>query len=141
MDDRGAGYCGQPPSGRSPQRRAAPPPPRPAVTPLQSAEPELVTDAERAGLRPAVGERVPKISRWIKDLAAGRSLFAGQLASRQNLMVPEQDPGYADISPAFSSWPEPGGDALLQPPRPQIRHSARVLYRAGQREADVEAAL
>jgi hypothetical protein len=107
--------------------------------PLRSAEPGPVTSAERASLRLAPGEPVPEISGWISDLRAGRPRFARQLASRQasGQAGREHDD---DIGPAFASWADLGDDALLQPPRPQIRPSARVLDRATERDAGMEAA-
>jgi hypothetical protein len=76
---------------------------------------------------------------WIKDLAAGRRTFAGKLASRQSQMLPSEDPDYGDLGQAFPAWTGSGKGAILQPPRPQIRPSARVLERVADRDADIEA--
>jgi hypothetical protein len=76
---------------------------------------------------------------WIKDLAAGRRTFAGKLASRQSQMLPSEDPDYGDLGQAFPAWTGSGKGAILQPPRPQIRPSARVLERVVDRDADIEA--
>ena len=77
---------------------------------------------------------------WIKDLAAEHQKFADTLAERQSLRVPSEDPGYGDLGQAFPSWPGPGRDAILQPPKPDIRPSRQVLERAADRDAGWEAA-
>ena len=83
---------------------------------------------------------MPEAGQWIKDLAAGRRTFVGKLADRQSLMLPSEDPDYGDLGQAFPSWTGEGKDAILQPPKPQIRPSARILERASDRDADLEAA-
>ena len=80
------------------------------------------------------------MDQWIKDLAAGHHAFADTLAERQSLTVPSQDPGYGDLGQAFPPWPGPARGAILQPPKPEIRPSPRVLERAADRDADREAA-
>ena len=110
------------------------------VTLLRSAEPQPATPAERDELTLAPGQPVPEPGQWIKDLAAAHRAFADALAERQSLRVPSQDPGYGDLGQAFPSWPGPGRGAILQPPRPEIRPSPRVLERAADRDADWEAA-
>jgi len=55
-------------------------------------------------------------------------------------MTPAEDPGYADPSPAFPAWMNPDGDAILQPPKPHIQPSPRILERVTNRDLDMEAA-
>jgi hypothetical protein len=57
----------------------------------------------------------------------------------QSLTIPSEDPDYGDIGQAFPSWPGQDKDAILQPPKPQIRPSARILERAMDRDRDAEA--
>src|SRR5258708_37106341 len=52
-------------------------------TPLWSAELEVVTDTERAGLRPGCRRAGPQDQRVYQGRGGGRSLFAGPLASRE----------------------------------------------------------
>ena len=80
------------------------------------------------------------MGQWIKDLAAGHRAFAATLAERQSLTVPSEDPDYGDLGQAFPPWPGPARDAILQPPKPEIRPSSHVLQRAAERDADREAA-
>jgi hypothetical protein len=107
--------------------------------PLRSAEPEPATDGQRAELTPAAAEP-PEIGQWIKDLAAAHRAFAERLAERQNLTIPAEDPRFGDLGQAFPPWPRPDRDAILQPPKPEIRPSPLVLERATDRDADWEAA-
>jgi hypothetical protein len=80
------------------------------------------------------------MGQWINDLAAQHREFARRPAERQSLTIPAEDPGYADIGPAFPVWTGTRADAILQPPKPEIPPSARILDRAMDRDLDMEAA-
>jgi hypothetical protein len=108
--------------------------------PLRSAEPQLATQAQRDELTLTVGQPVPETGQWIKDLASAHRTFADRLAERQSLTVPSDDTDYGDLGRAFPPWPGPVRDAILQPPKPEIRPSPQVLERAADRDADPEAA-
>ena len=108
--------------------------------PLRSAEPQPATQAQRDELTLTAGQPIPEMGQWIKDLAATHHTFADELAERQSLTVPSEDPDYGDLGQAFPPWPGPARDAILQPPKPEIRPSPRVLQRAADRDADPEAA-
>jgi hypothetical protein len=56
------------------------------------------------------------------------------------MTVPAEDPDYGDLGQAFPAWNRRRKQAILQPPKPEIRPSARVLERATGRDRDVEAA-
>jgi len=88
----------------------------------------------------AAGEQTPEIGRRIKDLAAAHRTFADRLADRQSLTISSEDPDYGGLGQAFPPWPGPGSDAILQPPKPEIRPSRLVLERAAERDVDWEAA-
>jgi hypothetical protein len=108
--------------------------------PLRSAEPQPATQAQRDELTMTVGEKIKEMGQWLKNLAADHHTFADRLAERQSMRIPSEDPDYADLGQAFSSWSGRGKDAILQPPKPEIRPSARVLERATDRDRDAEAA-
>jgi hypothetical protein len=108
--------------------------------PLRSAEPEPVAQERRAELTLTAGEELPRLGQWIRDLAAGHRAFAGRLAERQSLRVPAEDPDYEDLGPAFPAWAGPDRDAILQPPKPEIRLSPQILECATGRDLDREAA-
>ena len=108
--------------------------------PLRSAEPQPATQAQRDELTLTTGEEIPQLGQWIKDLAAQRRAFAGKLAERQSLMTPAEDPDQENLGPAFPGWTGADRDAILQPPKPQIQPSVRILERITGRDLDVEAA-
>lgn len=54
-------------------------------------------------------------------------------------MIPAEDPDYEHAGPAFPAWAAPDADAILQPPKPSIRPSPRILERVVGREPDWEA--
>ena len=108
--------------------------------PLRSAEPEPATSDQREELTMTAGEETRETWQWIKDLAAAHRTFADRLADRLSLTIPSQDPDYGDLGQAFPPWPGPGHDAILRPPKPEIRPSPQVLQRAADRDADFEAA-
>jgi hypothetical protein len=76
----------------------------------------------------------------IRELAARHREFADKLAQRQSLEIPAEDPDYENHGPAFPSWTGPQPDAILQPPKPQIQPSQRILERTADRDPDLEAA-
>jgi hypothetical protein len=96
--------------------------------PLRSAEPVAISDEQRG-----------EIGQLITDLAAAHRTFAERLADRQSLTIPSPDPGCRDLGQAFPPWPRSGRDAILQPPKPEIRPSSQILERAADRDADWEA--
>jgi hypothetical protein len=108
--------------------------------PLRSSEPGPATGVERAELTLTAGEETAEMGRWIKDLAAGRRTFADRLADRQSMKIPSEDPDYGDLGQAFPAWSGPPRAATLQPPKPEMPPSPRILQRAMDRDADWEAA-
>ena len=107
--------------------------------PLRSAEPDPATDSQRSELTLSPEHPPGEMSRWITDLTAAHRTFAERLADRQSMTIPAEDPTYGDLGQAFPLWPGPGRDAILQPPKPEIRPSPYVLERAADRDADWEA--
>jgi hypothetical protein len=61
---------------------------------------------------------------------------------RPQLMMPGKDPVWGDPGKTFPGWPASGRDAILQPPKPDIIPSARILQLAAEHdtEPDREAA-
>ena len=123
--------------GRGRRRRTTPPGIPAAVHPAPFGRTALPHSgpARRGTLTP--GQPIPETVQWIKDLAAEHHAFADNLAERQSLTVPSEDPGYGDLGQAFPPWPGPARGAILQPPKPEIRPSPRVLQRSVDRDADL----
>jgi hypothetical protein len=105
--------------------------------PLRSAEPEPATHAQSDDLTP---DEPGDMDKWITGLAAAHRTFADKLADRQSLAIPSEDPDYSDLGPAFPAWTSPGRKPILQPPKPEIPPSPRILQRVMDRDADREAA-
>jgi hypothetical protein len=77
---------------------------------------------------------------WIRDLTQQRQAFREKIDERRGLMVPSEDPDWGDLGDAFPAWRSPSRDAILQPPRPQITPSAKILQLAAERDTEPEAA-
>ena len=114
--------------------------------PLRSAEPELNPETEPAvqaegGTQPLTPRTdIEQLAQQISELAARHHEFADRLAHRQSLITPAEDLDHQDLGPAFSAWSEPRRDAILQPPKPQIQPSERILELTADRDRDLEAA-
>jgi hypothetical protein len=107
------------------------------IEPLRSAEPEQVTEEQRAELDALPEEHEYQPPTWVRELAEARKAFSEKIAERQSVREPHEDPDYEDIGQAFPSWEQGDRDAVLQPPKPPIRPSERLAEReaeAGERE-------
>ncbi|MGH3305224.1 MAG: AAA family ATPase, partial [Streptosporangiaceae bacterium] len=112
--------------------------PETRIEPLRSAEPEEVTDRQRAELDlTSSPEHEYQKPTWLRELAEARTAFSEKIAERHSFTEPHEDPDYADVGPAFPSWQREDRQAVLQPPRPPISPSARLAERqaeAGERQ-------
>jgi hypothetical protein len=52
------------------------------------------------------------------------------------LLAPGEDPVWGDPGKAFPAWQAHGQDAILQPPKPEIIPSARILQLAAERDTE-----
>ncbi|MGH3221081.1 MAG: ATP-dependent DNA helicase [Streptosporangiaceae bacterium] len=110
------------------------------IEPLRSAEPALISDAEREQLNLAPDQKIGEMAAWIRDLAAHRKAFRERIEQLQGLQVPSDDPDWGDLGEAFPAWRPTGRDAILRPPKPQITPSARILQLAAEHDTEPEAA-
>ena len=100
------------------------------IGPLRSAEPEQVTDEQRAELDVLPEEqREYRPPAWARELAEARKAFSAKIAERHSVAEPHEDPDYEDVGPAFPSWQQQDRDAVLQPPKPPIPPSERLAER------------
>jgi hypothetical protein len=76
----------------------------------------------------------------IEELAARHRQLSARLAERANLRLAADHPDFEDARPAFSLLTKPVRGAILQPPKPQIYPSGRILRPAADRDLDWEAA-
>ena len=75
---------------------------------------------------------------WVTQLAEQRRAFQEKLAERQNVMVPDEDPDHGFLGQAWP-WQERDPDAILQPPKPELRPCAGIERIAGYEMPDREA--
>jgi hypothetical protein len=109
------------------------------IEPLHSAEPAPSSDNRRDDLTVAPGKNIGDAAAWISALATQRQSFREKLEERQGLQIPSEDPDWADLGEAFPAWRALGRDAILQPPKPQITPSTRILQPAAQHDMELEA--
>jgi hypothetical protein len=108
--------------------------------PLRSAEPDPATETQRAEPILTPEEQPGEMGQWMNELAAAHRTFAERLADRQSLTIPSDDPRYGYLGQAFPPWPRPDREAILQPPKPEIRPSKLTPDRTADRDPDWEAA-
>ncbi len=100
------------------------------LAPLRSAEPEPPQDELPPGSADCA-----ETARWITRTAEQRAAFRLRAEERKGVMVPSEDPDYEPEGEAWPTWPTPDREAILQPPKPELRPSPRVIERAADREA------
>ena len=110
------------------------------IKPLHPAEPAPVGDIDPEELTLTPDKKIGEMAAWIRDLAAQRQAFREKFEERQGLMVPSEDPDWGDLGEAFPAWQAPGRDAILQPPKPQIAPSAKILELVQERDTEPETA-
>ena len=110
------------------------------IEPLRPAEPAPASDTDREELQLAPAERIGRMAQWVAGLASQRQAFLEKMHERQTLQVPSEDPDWQYLGPAFPAWNPPQRDAILQPPKPELTPSAKILDLARQQEAGREAA-
>ena len=75
------------------------------IEPLRSAEPDEVTDGQRAELDVLPEEQHDyHPPGWVRELAETRKEFSEKIAERQSRMEPHEDPDWEDLGPAFREW-------------------------------------
>jgi hypothetical protein len=107
------------------------------IEPLSSAEPALVSDAERQHPDPIPDQRNGKTAR-IRELEVQLQAFRASM-NEHHRPAPSTDvtwSGPGGASPVLRTrWP----DAILQPPRPEITPSAEILQLAAEHDIEPEA--
>jgi hypothetical protein len=107
------------------------------IEPLRSAEPRAPEHDEIT--KPTDAAKPAEPPEWITKLGEHRPAFQEKLAERQNVMVPDEDPDYGFSGRA---WPgqERDRDAILQPPKPELRPRSGIERLTGHELPDREAA-
>jgi hypothetical protein len=68
-----------------------------------------------------------------------QQLFRATLQNRQALKVPTEDPSRSGLDTLFSIRRTLGPAAILQPPKPSVVPSTRILQRAAEHDVEPEA--
>ena len=76
---------------------------------------------------------------WTRDQAM-RQAFRAEMDEPPQLMVPSEDPVSGNVGNTFQSWQVSSRDAVLQPPKPAINSSTRILSLAAEHDIEPEAA-
>jgi len=100
------------------------------LPPLRSAEPQPPQDE-----LPPVPADCAETARWITRTAEQRPAFRTRAEERQGVMVPSEDPDYEPECEAWPSRPTRDREAILQPPKPELLPSLRVIERVADHEA------
>jgi len=100
------------------------------LPPLRSAEPQPPQDE----LSPVPAD-CAETAEWITRTAEQRTAFRARADERRGVKVPSENPDYEPEGEAWPSWPGHDREAILQPPKPDLRPSPRVIERAADREA------
>jgi TrwC relaxase/AAA domain len=94
------------------------------LEPLRSAEPEPAPDE----LPAVTDERTA--AEHAAAVAARREAVRAAIEGRKGVMVPAEDPDYGYEGEAWPAYRRPDRNAVLQPPKPELRPSPRVLEHA-----------
>jgi AAA domain/TrwC relaxase len=103
------------------------------MEPLRSAEPAPARETGCDPLHPAGDDKLTETAALMRDLAVQREEFRAEMDERPWLVVPGWDHGKA-----FRAIKTPGQEAILQPPKPEITPSARILRLAAEHDIEPE---
>jgi TrwC relaxase/AAA domain len=114
--------------------------PQQKINPLRSAEPALAGDTAVEQPDAAQDGKLTESASLIRDLAIQRQAFCAKIDERLRLMRPGEDLTWGSPGNAFPGWQASGHDAILQPPKPEIIPTARILELAAVHDIEPEAA-
>jgi conjugative relaxase-like TrwC/TraI family protein len=107
---------------------------------LRSAEPPRPVEDERQALVPEdTGER--ETPAWVTEMAERTRAAGEKLDERKAVRVPNEDHEWQDEGEAWPDMLRLERDAIIQPPKPEIRPAADLAQRVPDREAEHEAGL
>ena len=114
--------------------------PQQKINPLRSAEPALAGDTAIEQPDAAQDGKLTESASLIRDLAIQRQTFCTKIDERLRLMRPGEDLAWGNPGNALPGRQVSGHDAILQPPKPEIIPSARILELAAVHNIEPEAA-
>jgi hypothetical protein len=101
---------------------------------LRSVEPAHASDTGCDPVHPAADRKLSETAALIRDPSMQREQFRTEMDERPRLIVPGEDHGNA-----IGARKTPGQDAILQPPKPEITPSARLLQLVAEHDIEPEA--
>jgi hypothetical protein len=107
-----------------------------AAEPPEDSEPDDVVERDQRGLEAlglTLGHVQEEIPLEVREIANWNRQRQADLDERASQAVPDEDPDYEDIAPAWTRIASRDREAILQPPPPQIRPADRVLELARER--------
>ena len=107
---------------------------------LRSARPGPVNDSERELMQQAREDEPIEAVTSIRELAAQHQAFRARIGENHRQTAQTKDSGWAGLGKTLLSPWEPRREAILQPPKPQIIPSSKILQLAGERDIEREAA-
>jgi conjugative relaxase-like TrwC/TraI family protein len=108
--------------------------------PLRSAEPHPVPRTQHDDPTPSAASTIAQTANRIAEIAAERREFAHHFAERNVQISPPGNSQHADLDAVPLARAGQVRDAILQPPKPAIEPSARILERVADPGLDLEAA-
>jgi TrwC relaxase/AAA domain len=111
--------------------------PHQKIEPLRSGVPAAVS-AGREQLSPGPDERLTEKVTQIRDLAAQRQASRAEMDEHPRQIVPGEDPVWGELGEVAPNSRTSGPDAILQPPRPEIIPSARLLQLAAEHDSELD---
>lgn len=106
------------------------------IEPLRSAEPAPASDTQREHPHPAPDRPPAKTASRIRDLVMRHQASRAELNESPPLMTPGDDPTRSDPGKIFSGRQAYSQGAILQPPKPEIIPSERILQLASEHDTE-----
>jgi hypothetical protein len=98
------------------------------LAPMKSAEPPQPGEEERAALQPEQAEH--ETPQWVAELAERNRAAMARIDERRGLVVPSEDHEWQDEGLAWPAEARRERDAVIQPPKPEIKPAAPVAQAA-----------
>jgi hypothetical protein len=110
------------------------------IEPLRSPEQDPASDSERERLPPGSEGELTKAATSIRDLAAQHQAFRTRMDERRWPTAHSEDLDRDGLGDTMRSLWAPRRDSILQPPKPQITPSAKILHLAAEHDISHEMA-
>jgi hypothetical protein len=98
------------------------------LQPMKSAEPPQPDEEERAALQPERAEH--EAPQWVAELAERNRAAMARIDERRGLVVPSEDHEWQDDGLAWPAEARRERDAVIQPPKPEIKPAEPVAQAA-----------